>query len=177
MNQQEYFDWLVDQIGGQHHFRYKELLSYLFDYEFTWSYKIPTDANRAKDGQYLRTVYANETHDYLTHTDAKEPCNVLEMLVALAIRIENDITGEPGNDHPERWFWEMIKNLGIYHMTDGRCRYDTINRSLDRWMDRSYNADGGGGLFPLRRTKRDQRLVPIWDQMNEYLNEEYWKEN
>lgn len=172
MNDNEYFDWLVDQIGGQRRFRL--LLSYLYDKNFIWTYAIPTDANRAKDGQYLRSTYVNETHDYMSFADAKRPCSVLEMLVALALRIERDITGEPGNDHPERWFWEMLRNLGVYHMTDSRFNEAEADKAVDRWMERRINADGGGGLFPLAKPSKDQRLTPIWDQMNEYLNEQYY---
>ena len=172
MNENEYFDWLVERIGGQRH--YKLLLSYLYDTPFRWSPKIPTDANRAGDGKYLRTQYANETGDYISYSDAKEPCRVLEMLIALSIRIENDITGEPGDDHPERWFWEMIKNLGIYRFNDSQFSEANVEAALSMWMDRKISRTGSGGLFPLTKTSKDQRLVPIWDQMNEYLNEQYW---
>jgi hypothetical protein len=175
MNENEYFDWLVDQIGGRH--RFGLLLSYLYDTEFVWTHKAPTDANRAKDGQDLRSRYANETGDYISYKDSKHPCRVLEMMIALSTRIENDIMGEPGNDHPERWFWEMIKNLGLFHLSDSRFDEGTAARVLRKWMDRDISPKGAGGLFPLQHTSRDQRLIPIWDQMNEYLNEEYWKEN
>ena len=171
MNDNEYFDWLTDQIGGQHRFRM--LLSVLYDTPFRWSYKIPSDANRAGDGQYLRTRYANATGDYVSYKDAKAPCNVLEMLVAMSIRIENDIMGEPGNDHPEHWFWEMIKNLGIYRFNDSHFSEHDILRALDKWMDRKFADNGAGGLFPLSKSLRDQRLIPIWNQMSDYLNEHY----
>ena len=174
MNENEYFDWLVGQIGEGHAHRYKMLLSFLYDTSFRWTYKVPTDANRAKDGECLRTRYANETGDYISYEDAKVPCRVLEMLVAMVCRIETDITGEPGNDHPDRWFWEIIKNLGIYHLSDSRFREEEAKRALDIWMDRKFAPDGARGLFPLVHPTRDQRLIPIWDQMNEYLNENYY---
>lgn len=177
MNRTEYFDWLVDQVNGGR-YRRGTLLSILFDTEFRWSYRFPTDANRAADGQFLRTQYANETKDYLLYGDAKEPCNVLEMLVALAIRIETDIMGEPGNDHPEHWFWEMIKNLGLLPMTDKSLQkehdVEKVMKILNKFMDREYdNQAGVGGLFPVYSPRRDQSLLPIWEQMNDYLNENY----
>lgn len=169
MNKGEYFDYLIDKVGerGKH----RLLLSFLFDSEFTWSYKVPTDANRAKDGTFLRSRYANETGDFLLYSDRQEPCNVLEMLVALSIRIEEDIMGDPGNDHPEKWFWEMIKNLGLYPATDNVFSEDLVGKVVRIWLTRSYEANGLGGLFPLQNPKKDQRLVSIWDQMNFYLNE------
>lgn len=171
MNRQEYFTYLTDRIyeGRSTH---TLLLSFLFDTEYRWSFKIPTDANRAKDGIMLRDRYANETGDYLTYSDKAEPCNLLEMLVALCIRIEEDITGEPGNDHPEKWFWEIIKNLGLYGMTDKRFREREAQNIIDIWLRRQYMPDGKGGAFPLSEPAKDQRLVSIWDQMNYYLNEQ-----
>lgn len=169
MNENEYFDWLVDQVGGVH--RNRMLLSFLYDTTFYWSPKIPTDANRAKDGQYLRSRYANETGDYISYKDSREPCRVLEMLVALSLRIETDIMGEPGNDHPDRWFAEMLKNLGIFHVTDNRFKEKHVMDVLEKWMDRRFAPNGAGSPFPLTNPSKDQRLTPIWDQMNEYLNE------
>lgn len=174
MNRGEYYLYLIDRISGRGQARgprHTLLLSYLFDTPFRWSYKIPTDANRAKDGQLLRDRYANETGDYILYEDKKEACNVLEMLVALSIRIEEDITGDPGNDHPEKWFWTMIRNLRLDDVTDRRFDERKVLKILDIWMARGFEPDGKGGLFPLKRPNRDQRLVSIWDQMNYYLNE------
>jgi hypothetical protein len=170
MNIGEYYLYLTDRVsrGGA---RYNLLLSYLFETPFRWSYKIPTDANRAKDGQLLRDRYANDTGDYILYEDKRERCNVLEMMVALSIRIEEDITGEPGDDHPERWFWEMIENLGLNKFSDRSFDERRVNDILNKWMLRSFRDNGEGGLFPLKHPLKDQRLVPIWDQMNLYLNE------
>lgn len=170
MNREEYFNYLTDKIS-EGVVRHRSLLAYLFDRPFTWSYKIQTDANRAKDGKFLRDRYANETGDYLLYSDRIEPCSVLEMLVALSIRIEEDIMAEPGEEKPEKWFWEMIKNLGLYPATDKVYREDLVRGIVDNWLTRNYEPNGNGGLFPLHSAKKDQRLVSIWDQMNFYLNE------
>lgn len=170
MNREEYFEYLKGQIS-MGVIRHQNLLAYLFDTPFTWSYKIPTDANRAKDGMFLRDRYANETGDYLLYSDRLEPCSILEMLVALSIRIEEDIMAEPGEEKPEKWFWEMIKNLGLYPATDKVYREDLVEGVVKAWLSRSYEANGNGGLFPLHHPKKDQRLCSIWDQMNFYLNE------
>lgn len=169
MNRGEYWLYLTDAIGGgrSHHL----LLSNLFDREFRWSYKIASDANRARDGQMLRDRYANEVGDYILFEDKMEPCNVLEMLVALSIRIEDDIMADPGSENPGVWFWEMLDNLEISQLDDRRFDEAEVNDILTKWMRREYEEDGRGGLFPLNHPTKDQRLVPIWDQANEYLNE------
>ena len=170
MNREEYLNYLTDKIS-EGAVRHRRLLAYLFDTPFTWSFKIPTDANRAKDGMFLRDRYANETGDYLLYSDRLEPCSILEMLVALSIRIEEDIMAEPGEEKPEKWFWEMISNLGLYPATDKVYREDLVEGVIKAWLSRSYEANGNGGLFPLHHPKKDQRLCSIWDQMNFYLNE------
>ena len=170
MNRGEYFNYLAEKVSGGK-MGYVLLLTYLFDTEFTWSYKIPTDENRAKDGKFLRDRYANETGDFLLYSDKIEPCNILEMLVALSIRIEEDIMGEPGDEHPDRWFWWMIQNLNLFEASDLCFDENFVKITLDTWLNRDYAADGRGGLFPLRHPTKDQRLVSIWDQLNAYLNE------
>ena len=79
---------------------------------------------------------------------------------------------EPGDEEPEKWFWQMIKNLGLNKMTDGSFNERKIGAILYEWMNRLYDENGKGGAFPLKKPKKDQRLVSIWDQMNLYLNEQ-----
>lgn len=170
MNRGEYLNYLTDKVGGGK--RHALLLAYLFDTPFKWSYKIPTDANRAKDGVLLRDRYANETGDFLLYSDRIEPCSILEMLVALSVRIEEDIMAEPGDECPEKWFWEMIRNLGLDEMTDRKFMEAYAKHKIDIWQGRRFGEDGQGGLFPLKSQTKDQRLTSIWDQMNFYLNEQ-----
>lgn len=170
MNRGDYFLYLTDTVNERG--RHSLLLSYLFDTKFIWSFKIPTDANRAKDGQLLRDRYANETGDYILYCDKTEPCNVLEMMVALCVRIEEDIMAEPGRERPEKWFWQMIRNLGLEKMTDYNFSEKKAGSILYGWMNRLYDFDGSGGAFPLSNPVKDQRLVSIWDQANSYLNEQ-----
>ena len=168
MNKGEYYIYLTDVVGRKRH---NLLLSYLYDTEFRWSYKVPTDANRARDGQLLRDRYANDTGDYILFSDKEETCSVLEMLVALSIRIEEDIMADPGFENPSKWFWTMLDNLKISELDDRRFDEAKAFDILDRWMSRSFKEDGSGSLFPLKHSIKDQRLVPIWDQANLYLNE------
>lgn len=74
--------------------------------------------------------------------------------------------GEPGNDHPERWFWEMIDNLGLRNYSE-----QSVIDNVGKWMARDYDKDGRGGIFPLNRPLRNQRTVPIWEQAGSYMCE------
>lgn len=147
--------------------KYKKLLRILFSTEFYWDPAIYSDSSRAEDGIGLRELYFG-TDEY-----NDEPCSVLEMMAALSIRIEQDIMGEPGNDHVEQWFWEMLRNLRLLEEDDQSVDEYCVMKKLNTWMNRDYRANGDGGLFPLKDPYRDQRSVPIWDQMAAYLNERY----
>lgn len=166
--QAAYLSYLKEKVGMDT-YSYDTLLNFLLHYEFWWC--LESDGNRAVDGIELRTLYSNETG--LSSGMGEEPCSVLEMFVALSLRIEQDVTGEPGDDHPEIWFATMLANLDILKSNqDFSTRY--TSDVLDRWMGRNYGADGSGSLFPLRRCSEDQRLIPIWDQLAWYINENFY---
>lgn len=152
-------------------------------YAFMWhlhkkpfSWFVPNDDNRAEDGKHLREIFA----DNMLGEDCPcldGPCSVLEMLVALAIRMEDilHVPNEPSK--VDVWFWEFIDNLELDVFKD-RDRYQdekalANSRKLDMFMSRTYHPDGRGGLFPLKRPETDQRNVEIWYQMMSYLNENY----
>lgn len=154
---------------------YKPLLDILATIEFTWS--IPNDDNRAHDGQHLRYVYAEESYDH-AYMKFSLPCSVLEMMVALAHRIDDDIMYEAEyGDRTSEWFWVMIRNLGLECATEEELRYDGkygeayVRHVIDVFMNRTYCKDGRGGLFPVKNVRTDQRKVEIWYQMNQFLIE------
>lgn len=42
------------------------------------------------------------------------PCSVLEMIIALAIRLEEHIMDDPDiGNRTGQWFWDMIVSLGL----------------------------------------------------------------
>lgn len=163
MSKASYFSFLTEKVYNSN---LNDAVCYeLLSVPFTWDENIITDANRADDGLSLRSLFYYDEHDISGMCDS--PCSVLEMLVAMSIRIEMDIMGEPGDDHPGRWFELMMKNLRI-------GRYTPVNDALmkiDIWLHREYEANGVGSLFPLREFPGDQRDLPIWDQMSFYLSE------
>lgn len=169
-----YFDWLLNKIdyklntGGG----YDRLLNRLNNTRYIWTLEM--DENRAEDGIALRERFCNESRIFGFHMDENEyPCTVLEMLVALAIRCEGDIMGEPGEENPGKWFWIMMENLGLDGVTDRHFDPDYVDDILDIWMSNEFQPDGTGGLFPLISPTFDQRNREIWTQMGNYLEENF----
>ena len=172
----EYFDWMCDLIRDAKHMKrysYKKLLNYLHKIEF--NYILDRDSNRAADGEDLRYRFAYD-NDFdgpvVTIYLDDRPCSVLEMLVALSLRVEEHIMGDPevGNQ-VGKWFWGMIDNLGLNDMYDSRYDEDYISNVINRFMNRDYEPDGEGGLVTIPNCRQDLRDVEIWYQMMWYLTD------
>jgi hypothetical protein len=146
---------------------YYELMNQLYHTEFIWS--VLNDDNRSSDGLKLREKYGFVQEDV--------PCSLLEMLMALAIRCEDEILYSPtyGNRSKD-WFWMMMTNLGLNKMRDlsfnKAWNNDDVTGICDVFMDREYGYSGhGGGLFPLKHPHKNQTEVEIWYQLSTYLLE------
>ncbi len=173
--EQSYFVWLCKIVGlHKRKAQYYSLMDDLFSKGFR--YTLPMDENRALDGLALREIFRADNH--MSKSEILEgPCNVLEVLVALAQRMNFEMS-DPDldeTDHTSWFFWEMIDNLGLtaysddmYYQNDGSFAVDVV---LNTFLDRMYEPDGTGGLFPLNHPGEDQRYVEIWYQMNAYLIE------
>jgi len=173
----EYFDWLYDYIckdRANENISYKKLLMFLHSTEFIFT--IDRDDNRFEDGVYFRQRFAkfkeDQGYDYyniLYNLDG--PCSVLEMMVALATRCEEDIMDDPryGN-RTKQWFWLMIKNMGLSMMTDIAYNKDYVETTIYNFLNRNYKPDGRGGLFYIPGCEEDLRNVEIWAQLCWYIN-------
>ncbi len=178
MSEQElrqlYFDWLYQLVVDDRYYRpYRKLLGVLFETEFT--YLIPMDANRAEDGINLRYRFGRENSipdPAIACVIDIRACSVLEMMVALAIRCEEDIMldSEAGN-RTGQWFWGMIASLGLGVMDDLHYQWKYVYDTIERFLNRQYAPNGRGGLFTLQHCDRDLRTVDIWYQMMWYLSE------
>lgn len=166
-----YFEWLVKMAGNYQ--EYAKLLNRLYNIEYIWDPRIETDANRADDGLGLRLLYSAEVRSEFKFS--LRPCSVLEMLLGLSHRIEIDIMGEPGKDNIYRWFWVMIHNLGLDPMTNDFFDEMYVDHVIGNWLSRNIDPETGkGGIFPVNgRMHEDQRKLPIWEQMGEYLSQMY----
>lgn len=168
---EKYLTWLYRQVAPvsvKNPARtYWTLLRHLYDKQFLWF--IPNDDNRVMDGLELRYQFIHEFHQFPDeHREWLErPCSMLEMLLALSGRLS--FAG--GGAVPE-WFWHMLDNIGLRSHVDAMpWDPELVDFALDRVIDRTYNSDGNGGLFPLKEAHVDQRQVELWYQMNCYLIE------
>lgn len=167
-----YYEWLIGHISDIEN--HTIILRELFMRDF---YAVlPRDDNRAEDGLELRLYFFEETKGNGVGMPSGA-CKVLEMLIALALRCERDIMhDEDFGDRTSKWFWMMIDNLGFTGFTDDQMYINStisnlFEEKLEIFLDRKYTKKGVGGLFPLKKTKNDQRKVEIWYQMNEFLME------
>lgn len=170
----DYLLYLLWRCNLQEDKKYNRLFHILHEIPFV--YIMERDGNRADDGVELRDDYIvpEEYKNYLDEFINRD-CSVLEMLIALSIRVEDDIIGDPSEEHPEKFFWEMIKNLGLnafwgnsYMLNDRE-----IEKIVEKWLNRKFKKNGKGSPFPVQNDRRDQRNLEIWDQVNSYISENY----
>jgi hypothetical protein len=170
-----YFEWLLHWVCDSNHPKdqYWSLLEHLFLREYT--YTLIMDNNRERDGLSLRDMY-NKTarkKDILSSVEMSTPCSVLEVLIALSMRIESDILANDVGGRTSVWFWTMMENMDL-HVMDGR-RYDSyyINNVIDKFLDRKYGPEGQGGPFYIPYTTKDLRTVELWYQAMWYITANY----
>lgn len=168
----KYYDYLLGIINFNlpKYRRYGRLVEELFDTEFYYVH--PMDENRMNDGLYLRKEFLFDIGMDVHEDLWIDPCSVLEVLVAFSKRIEIEITGEPGEDDLGRWFWVMVKNLGILY-PNNEFDHGIVQFKLENWMSRKFEKSGNGSIFPLKNWRADQRDVEMWYQMQAYLNENW----
>lgn len=163
----DYYMWLIDSVDvlyGRHE-NYLLLMQHLFTTKYEYAFEM--DRNRAMAGENLRVLFAQEAGLYLEDVN-DGPCNVLEMLIALAKSIAFDTSTSVS-----RWFWEMIRNLGLMSQDDEHFDRTKVNDVLGAFMQRTYQPSGEGSLFPIRNFKGDMRKMELWDQKNVYLTTLY----
>lgn len=169
---EDYLQYLIWRCNLQKERGMERIFETLHDLEFT--YVMDRDENRYADGVELRDDY--EIPDCFMDLEDEfldRNCSVLEMLIALSIRVDDDFIGDPAEPHPEDFFIEMIENLKLDRYS-GRSFYEKdVIKIIQRWLERRFNQDGCGSPFPLRHDKRNQRDLEIWDQMNSYISENY----
>lgn len=172
-----YGSWLIQHVGLKKR-GYSKLFQRLHNTHFYYTH--PMDSNRSVDGMCLRDVFLDEVdlHKNLISfpTSSMGDCSVLEMLVALAIRCDNEYIGDPKNPRPDQFFWQMCENLGLDRFKNAgfsKKKEAELDDILQNWMYRKHGSDGVGGLFPVKNPKNNHREIEIWKQMMEFLSENY----
>lgn len=168
-----YFNWMYEIVCADRFaddISYRRLLRFLHGIRF--DYIIPKDKNRAEDGVDLRYRFALFSSDMSVRDHLGNcPCSVLEMILALAIRCEENIMDDPRiGDRTGQWFWGMITNLGLGAMNDDRFDDVYVKEVVKRFLKREYEPNGKGGLFTVRHCDHDLRDVEIWYQLCWYLD-------
>jgi len=171
-----YFDWLYERVCGDWEPRglsFHSLLMFLYNQNYIPSCEM--DEARAEDGLDLRYRFAREQniqYQAIQDSFAGIPCSMLEMMVALAIRVEEHILEDAAaGNRVGQWFWNMVVSLGLVAMDDSRFDESRAQGVLARFNARDYQPNGAGGLFTLMNPKEDMRTLDIWYQLMAYLNE------
>lgn len=178
-----YYNWICSVAISDPQVRkdYSTLLVNLWNTNFV--YDIPTDSNREVDGLHLRQTYCSmcRVPSYAESLMEQElygkPCSVLEMMVALAIRIEDQIMKDTSEeDRTSHWFMEMVETLRLHPMTNDRFDFLYFERCMSIFFTRSYLPNGYGGLFKVENPRCDMRETEIWYQCMWHLEEVLQKE-
>lgn len=173
---ESYFDWMYHLVCEDRYTKktYRKLLMHLHSTPFTWT--IEGDKNRLHDGVNLRWRFERQYRSVFEGRDVAdilgdpEECSVLEMMIALAIRCENQIMADPdAGDRTGQWFWEMIVNLNLGREDDRFYNPEYVDGVLQTFLRRTYKRDGAGGLFRVKGFLGDMRTIEIWYQMCHYL--------
>ena len=158
---ERYFHWLLKFVGNGFCRKnsYFRLLEYLFDTEYYWS--IPMDENRASDGIELRHRFVVECDEdrEASYVYLSGPASVLEVLIALSIKMECIARGSIDLSKSGQWFWGMIKCLNIFDCYDGNFDENKVEYFLDGWFD----IDSEISIFP-------QGEGELWTQAMDFLS-------
>lgn len=166
----EYYLWLSDLVKEND--TCDRLIAAL--YRRTFLHSIPNDENRAFEGIQLRSRFCDIIGVNYYPEEFGTGCSMLEMIIGLAYRCENIMSGEIGDFTMRDWFWRILSNVKLDLYNDGHFDESKVDVTINKIIDRSYKRTGEGGLFPLKFSKKDQRRVELWYQMNEYLMENYF---
>ena len=165
---QVYYSWLCDLIDvDQSHRPYYILTKLLHRKKFYWT--VPNDDNRAYEGKNLREKFCEDMDVEYNDDHFDVPCSMLELIIGLAYRCESIMVDQGLDMDMVDWFWKLIDNIGLCKFTDNYIMAsdtEIINKTLDKIIERKYDRNGNGGLFPLKHAKKDQRKVELWYQMS-----------
>lgn len=142
---------------------YSRLCTYLLSTPYR--YQTVTDGNRYSDGINLRYRFGdeNDIEDTII-ADALDTrdCSVFEMLVALAVRFEDQIMyDEDYGDRTGQWFWDMIRSLGLDSMTDSQYDSQYVTMTIDIFLN-------SGVLFDVPKVGVNPPY-DIWWQLNRFV--------
>ncbi len=177
-----YIEWLesftIDEtMSDDRRPTYGYLLKKLWSMPFYGS--IGNDDDRGDEGLELRTRYnsilaRNTGVDFRLIPDANAifgECRVLEMLVALSMRMYDLMQDMGVYNSVSRWFWEIMHNVGfddlddsVYLESNGDQVVENVVTDILELHERKSGRPGGWFYVS------DWRNLEIWYQMHEYLS-------
>lgn len=156
-NHDSYFSGLYRTVFGNNQEWYDVMMD-LNEIDFRWDPSIKYDENRAEDGLQLRRDFlftAGHAGDFQGIDEV--PASFFEVYVGLGKKMAHLLD----RDLPTTMVYLLA--IGPFETYLDR---DEVFAIAERVMDRDYEYDGHGGLFPLRNPPRDQRLVELLYQLN-----------
>lgn len=168
----EYINWIKNLINLNEYPNMDNIINYLYEMEYVVIR--PSDDNRRIDGQDLRYKFLQEAgynaNDafHIVGNILNKPCNVLEFIVAIAYRIDQDIMYDwSEGTQIYKWFWIMLGNLGLHYTYSKEQVYIIVTE----FMHYNYQPNGAGGLFLTDDPSIIMTDHDIWTQMHIYLNQ------
>lgn len=142
-----------------------KLYWHLYNREYYAEYLM--DKNRIADALDLRIHWDPEAYKYL---DAR-PVSILEVIVALAKRCEEQIMCDPDyGDRTVQWINHMIASLELNGQFDDIYDEEYVDDVIDRFLSHEYSPDGHGSLFWVPNCSVDMREKELWVQQSYFLN-------
>lgn len=172
----KYFNFLISLVGRGD--KYQTLLFSLMCVPF--KAMVRNDENRGDDGLQLRLEFKElKGENVMLPPILYDQCSVLEMMIGVAKRMCFETIESKHQKSVDAWFWILVDNLNLAYMTDEACRKNRYTCSskfysvMTNFLNRNYDREGNGGLFPLTHSLPDQRTIEIWYQMADFLRENY----
>ena len=133
----------------------------------TFNSRIERDMNRVQDALALWKSITGMNDETLPEA------SILEVMISLALRCENEIMHEPRlGDRTHLWFWMMFASLGLNEMYDENYNASYVNDVINKLNTRRYAKNGRGGLFTVQsHPEIDMRKIEVWYQMQLALRE------
>ena len=155
-----YFKWLCDIVSpvwtGEDYYL---MLKQLFDKEFIWF--IHSDENRYFDALQLRR------ESFYSRYGSKVNC--LEVLVTLAMHMDDILYDEDRGEVVERWFWELMENIELTKYPDDEYNPAEIEDILEKWLNRDHQKPQQKTVFPLSKSGGRDVSSELWYEMAQYI--------
>lgn len=157
-----YFSYLVRKIFYRS--EYSRLLKYLFSTPYINNFD-------EDDSRINNALSKRRLSNFNEYAPPFQESSVFELLVELAMEIENTLYDPKYGYRGSQWFWEFIVNMGLIDMTDGNFDEKKVRDIIDKFCTKTYRKNGSGSPFITRNKKIDMRTLSIWDQMQVFMIE------